>query len=150
MKLKIILLIVLATLQLSAVSQKSVEFYVKQYMEKKTHSTVEKIETLSTYPIEGTQGWNVYFLSLKLNIKMGKVYRPKMVYQTVFGKDKKIAFSLKDKDGKEYSKILKPHVPQSAYNKEHLYFHYPNLELLTYLHQLKLLQQIKQFLHSLS
>jgi len=120
MKLKIILLIVLATLQLSAVSQKSVEFYVKRYMEKKMHSPVEKIETLSTYPIKGTQGWNVYFLSLKVNVKMGTVYRKKTVYQTVFGKGKRIAFSLKDKDGKEYSKILKPRVPQSAYDKRHL------------------------------
>ena len=120
MKLKIILLIVLATLQLSAVSQKSVEFYVKQYMEKKMHSPVEKIETLSTYPIQGTQGWKVYFLSLKVKIKMGNVYRKKTVYQTVFGKGKKIAFSLKDKNGKEYAKILKPHVPRSAYNKAHL------------------------------
>ena len=120
MKLKIISLMVLATMQLSAVSQKSVEFYVKKYMEKKMHSPVEKIETLSTYPIQGTEGWNVYFLSLNLKVKMGKVYRHKTVYQTVFGKDKKIAFSLKDKDGKEYAKVLKPHVPDSAYDAAHL------------------------------
>jgi len=120
MKLKIISLMVLATLQLSAVSQKSVEYYVKKYMEKKMHSPVEKIETLSTYPIEGTDGWQVYFLSLNLKVKMGNVYKKKTVYQTVFGKDKKIAFSLKDKDGKQYSKVLKPRVPESAYDAAHL------------------------------
>ena len=120
MKLKVIVLILLATVQLFAISQKSVEYYVKKYIEKKTHSHVEKIETISTYEVGGTNGWHVYFLSLNVKMKMGKVYRKRHLSQVVFGKGKKIAFSLKDKKGQEYAKILKPTVPQSAYDKRHL------------------------------
>ncbi len=115
-----LLFIILTTLQLSAVSQKSVEFYVKKYIENKTHSPVKQVETLSTYEVGGTNGWHVYFLSLKVNLKMGKVSRLKRVTQVAFAKGNKIAFSLKDKKGQEYSKILKPKVPQSAYDDDHL------------------------------
>ena len=120
MKNKVLLFIILATLQLSAVSQKSVEFYVKKYIENKTHSPVQHIETISTYEVGGTNGWQVYFLSLKVNLKMGKVSRLKRVTQVAFAKGNKIAFSLKDKKGQEYSKILKPKVPKSAYKDDHL------------------------------
>jgi len=120
MRIKILFLILLATVQLSAISQKSVEYYVKKYMETKMHSPVEKIETLSSYPIQGTNGWTVYFLSLDVKVKMGKVYRKKNVAQVVFGKGKKIAFSLKDNNGKDYAKLLKPLVPSHAYDKAHL------------------------------
>lgn len=120
MKNKVLLLIILVTLQLSAVSQKSVEFYVKKYIENKTHSPVQKVETISTYEIGGTNGWQVYFLSLKVNLKMGNVSRLKRVTQVAFAKGNKIAFSLKDKKGQEYSKILKPKVPHSAYDDAHL------------------------------
>ncbi len=120
MKLKVIVLVLLATVQLFAISQKNVEYYVKKYIEKKTHSHVEKIETISTYEVGGTNGWHVYFLSLNVKMKMGKVYRKRHLSQVVFGKGKKIAFSLKDKKGQEYAKILKPTVPPSAYDNRHL------------------------------
>lgn len=120
MKIKILLAMVLATVQLFAVSQKSVEFYVKKYIEKKTKSPVQSVETLSSYIIEGTNGWKVYFLSLDVKIKMGKEIVEQKVNQVVFNKGGKIAFSLKDKKGKDYAKILKPKVPNHAYDKKHL------------------------------
>ncbi len=120
MKLKVIVLILLATVQIFAVSQKSVEFYVKKYIEQKTHSHVENIETVSTYEVGDTNGWHVYFLSVDIKTKMGNVYRKRHLSQVVFGKDKKITFVLKDKKGRNYAKILKPLVPQSAYDKRHL------------------------------
>ncbi len=121
MKLKkVILLILLATIQIFAVSKKDVEFYVKRYIEEKTHSHVEKIKTISSYEVGGTDGWHVYFLSVDVKIKMGKVYRKKHLSQVVFAKGKKITFILKDKKGRNYTKILKPLVPQNAYDKRHL------------------------------
>ncbi len=113
-------LILLATVQIFAVSQKSVEYYVKKYIEKKTHSKVEKVETISTYEVGGTNGWHVYFLSINVKMKMGKVYRKRHLSQVVFARGNKIAFSLKDKKGQEYAKILKPTVPPSAYDQRHL------------------------------
>lgn len=111
---------VLATAQLLAVSQKSIEYYVKQYMEKKMSSPVESIETLSSYLVEGTNGWKVYFLVLEVKIKMDKELSVKKLNQVVFNKGGKIAFSLKDSKGKDYAKILKPKVPLYAYDKNHL------------------------------
>jgi len=120
MKIKALALILLITVQVFAISQKKVESSVKKYIEQKTHSKVEKIKTVSTYEIGGTDGWHVHFLSLNIKMKMGKVYRNRHLSQVVFTKGTKLAFSLKDKKGQEYAKILKPMVPKSAYNKGHL------------------------------
>lgn len=110
----------LLTLQLNAVDKEGVHYYIKEYMEKKMHSPVDKIETISSYEIENTNGWEVYFLSLDINIKMGSVTRKRTIPQVIFTKGNKIAFSLKDKFDQDYKKLLKPKVPDSAYNDAHL------------------------------
>jgi len=120
MRIRILLLLVLATVQVMSVSQKSIEVYIKKYIEKETNSPVKKVETLSSYLIDGTNGWKVYFLSLDVQIKMGKEQVDKKVNKVVFNKGSKITFSLKDNKGKDYAKILKPKVPMNAYNKKHL------------------------------
>ena len=120
MKNKLLLLIVLFTLHLNALDNKGIHHYIKQYMEKKMHSKVEKIETISSYPIQGTHGWKVYFLSLDMNVKMGKVIRKRTISQVVFAKGNRIAFALKNSKNQNYKKLLKPKVPHSAYDDKHL------------------------------
>jgi len=120
MKIRILFVMFFATLQLFAVSQKSVEFYVKRYLEKKTNSPVKHIETISSYIIDGTNGWRVYFLSLDIEAKIGNKIVPKKATQVVFNKGSKVAFALKDNKGNDYSKILKPKVPANAYERSHL------------------------------
>jgi protein-disulfide isomerase len=120
MKSKILSIMALLTLQLQAVDNNGVHKYIKQYIETKMHSSVEKVETLSSYAIEGTNGWEVYFLSLDVNVKMGNVTRKKSVPQVIFTKGNKIAFSLKDKFNQDYKKVLKPKVPDEAYDDAHL------------------------------
>jgi len=119
MKLKILLAIVLLTLQVSAVDDNGVRHYIKKYMEKKTNSTVNNIETISHYEIAGTDGWEVYFLSLDMNIKLGSTYQKRTVPQVIFTKGNKITFSLKDQYDQSYAKLLKPKVPAEAYNDKH-------------------------------
>jgi len=120
MKLKILLAIVLLTLQVSAVDDNGVRHYIKKYMEKKTDSKVNKIETISHYEIAGTDGWEVYFLLLDMNIKLGTSYQQRTVPQVIFTKGNKITFSLKDQYDQSYAKLLKPTVPAEAYDDEHL------------------------------
>jgi len=120
MKIKILFAMLIATVQLFAVSQKSVEYYVKKYIEKKTNSPVKHIETISSYIIDGTNGWRVYFLSLDIDAKIGNKIVPKKATQVVFNKGSKVAFALKDNKGNDYSKILKPKVPANAYDSSHL------------------------------
>ena len=110
----------LLTLHINAVDNKGVQYYVKKYMETKMHSPVDKIETLSSYEIGNTNGWEVYFLSLDMRIKMGKVYKKRTVPQIVFTKGNKITFSLKDEHNTNYAKLLKPKVPEEAYDDTHL------------------------------
>jgi protein-disulfide isomerase len=119
MKLKILLAMVLLTLQVSAVDDNGVRHYIKKYMEKKTNSKVNKIETISHYEIAGTDGWEVYFLSLDMNIKLGSSYQKRTVPQVIFTKGNKITFSLKDQYNQSYAKLLKPIVPVEAYDDEH-------------------------------
>jgi len=120
MKIRIVFVMLFLTAQLFAVSQKSVEFYVKKYIEKKTNSPVKHIETTSSYIIDGTNGWRVYFLSLDIEAKIDKKLVNQKVTQVVFNKGSKVAFALKDNKGNDYSKILKPKVPAIAYDKAHL------------------------------
>jgi protein-disulfide isomerase len=119
MKLKILLAIVLLTVQVSAVDDNGVRHYIKKYMEKKTNSKVNKIETISHYEIADTDGWEVYFLSLDMNIKVGKNYQRRTLPKVVFTKGNKITFSLKDQYEQSYAKLLKPTVPAEAYDNEH-------------------------------
>jgi len=126
MKIQIVFLILLATLNLNAVDASGIQHYVKKYMETKMKSPVDKIEVISNYEVAGTGGWEVYFLSLKVNIKMGEEYRKRTVPQVVFTKGNKITFSLKDGAGKNYAKTLKPKVPSDAYDSAHLLVGDPN------------------------
>jgi len=119
MNIKIFFLTVLLTFQLQAIDDNGVHHYVKAYMEKKMNSPVDKIETVSSYTVEGTNGWKVYFLSLEMRIKMGNTYSKQTVPQVVFVKGNKIAFSLKDENDQRYEKLLKPKVPQEAYDNAH-------------------------------
>jgi len=119
MKLKILLGIILFTLQVNAVDDNGVRHYIKKYMEKKTGSKVNSIETISSYEIAGTNGWEVYFLSLDMKIKLGKTYQNRTLPQVIFTKDNKITFSLKDQNDQNYAKLLKPKVPAEAYDDEH-------------------------------
>lgn len=120
MRIKVLILMIFATVQLFAVSQKSIEHYVKQYVEKKTGAFVESAKTLSSYPIEGTNGWKVYFLTMEVKIQTSVGDTIRTLNKVVFNKGGKIAFSLKDSQGKDYAKILKPKVPEMAYDKKHL------------------------------
>ena len=119
MKLKILLGMLLVTLYANAIDDNGVRHYIKKYMEKKTHSTVNSIETISSYEIAGTNGWEVYFLSLNMKIKLGNSYQQRTVPQVVFTKGNKITFSLKDQHAQSYAQLLKPTVPDEAYNEEH-------------------------------
>jgi protein-disulfide isomerase len=120
MKRRILFIIALFTFQLQALNQEGVHHYVKQYIEKKTKSPVANIETLSTYTIQGAKGWEVYFLSLKVDVQSGRTRKKRTVSQIAFTKGNKLAFSLKDKSGQDYKNILKPKVPLDAYDSEHL------------------------------
>ena len=120
MNKRILFIITLLTFQLHALNQEGVHHYIKQHIEKKTQSPVTRIETISTYPIQGANGWEVYFLSLNVDVKVGRATKKRTVSQIVFTKGNKLAFSLKDKSGQDYKKILKPKVPDEAYDSEHL------------------------------
>jgi len=120
MKRRILFIIALLTFQLHALNQEGVHHYVRQHIEKKTKSPVTNIKTISTYPIKGANGWEVYFLSLKVNVQTGRTTKKRTIPQIVFTKGNKLAFSLKDKSGQDYNKILKPKVPIEAYDEEHL------------------------------
>lgn len=118
-KIKIFLVTILFTLQTHAVSDAGVRHYVKQYLENKTKSPINKIETISHYVVDDTNGWEVYFLSLTMNINTEQGYQERKVPQVVFTKGNKISFSLKDEDDQGYENLLKPKVPKEAYDDAH-------------------------------
>ncbi len=131
MKIKsLIFLLIITILQLNAMSETAVKDYMQKYIETKMKSSVSRIDVISSYPIEQAPGWDVYFLSMKVKIKMGKSYQTATVPQTVFTNGDKITLKLMKKgkvkkDGtrrpsKNYAELLKPKVPIDAYDDEHL------------------------------
>ncbi len=126
MKIKFLILGLIAlTLNLSAMSESNVKNYIKNYMEKKMKTPVKSIDVISSYSLDELHGWDVYFLSMKVRIKLAGKYQDMMVNQTVFTNAKKITLKLmkKGKYGKKdqnYAELLKPKVPVDAYDDAHL------------------------------
>ena len=113
------------TFNLNAMSEMEVKRYMKKYIEKKMHSPVKKIDVISKYHIDEVPDWEVYFLSMRIDITLEGKTKTRTVPQTVFTKDDKITFKLikKGMNGEKnisYAKLLKPKVPKSAYDDAHL------------------------------
>jgi protein-disulfide isomerase len=130
MRIKILIFLLLLTVvQANAMSDIEVKGYMKRYVEKKTNAQVLHVDIISSYPIEDAKGWSVYFLSMKVKVKLGDTYQEAIVPQTVFVKGDRITLKLMKKgklkkDGtrrkaKNYAKLLKPKVPKDAYDDAH-------------------------------
>ena len=125
MSIKSVLIILISlTFNLNAMSEIEIKQYMKKYIENKMNSPVKKIEVISHYHIDEVPDWEVYFLSMKIDIKMDGKTKTSTVPQTVFTKGDKITFKLMKKgvNGKKhtnYAKLLKPKVPKSAYDDAH-------------------------------
>ncbi len=126
MKIKILIWGLLAlTLSLSAMSEERIKSYVKNYIEEQSKTPVKSIDVISSYQIDELPEWKVYFLSMKVGVKLAGKEQEMQFNKTVFSNGKKITFKLlkKGKYGqkdKDYSKLLKPKVPEDAYDEEHL------------------------------
>jgi protein-disulfide isomerase len=125
MSIKTVLLILISlTFNLNAMSEMEVKRYMKKYIEKKMHSPVKKIDVISKYHIDEVPDWEVYFLSMRVEITLGGKTKTSTVPQTIFTKGDKITFKLMKKgmNGQKninYAKLLKPKVPKSAYDDAH-------------------------------
>jgi len=130
MKVKLLIFLIIITITKSiAMSDNDVKNYMKRYIEAKTNSPVSQIDIISTYPIEDAPGWRVYFLSIKVKMKIGDSYQNAIVLQTVFTKGDRITLKLMKKGklrrdgtrrkGKNYADLLKPKVPIDAYDDAH-------------------------------
>ncbi len=123
MKIKLLIFsLIISFMQLYGMSDSSIKSYMKQYVEKKMNAEVMHIDIISSYPISDAKGWSVYFLSMKVKVKLGESVQEAIVPQTVFVKGDRITLKLMKKSkGKviNYAKILKPKVPQDAYDDAH-------------------------------
>lgn len=124
MKIKfLIFFLITSFMQLNAMSDSSIKSYMKKYVEKKMNAKVMRVDIISSYPLDTAKGWSVYFLSMRVKVKLGGTTQEAIVPQTVFVKGKRITLKLmKRSHGKvvNYAKILKPKVPKDAYDDAHL------------------------------
>ncbi|MCH9740333.1 MAG: thioredoxin domain-containing protein [Epsilonproteobacteria bacterium] len=123
-RILLILSLMVISVNLHAMDEYGIKNYMKTYIERKMNAPVKKIDVISNYTLKEAPGWEVYFLSMKVNIKFGESYRDAIVPQTVFTKGDKITFKLmkKGKNGRKdlnYAKLLKPKVPIDAYDAKH-------------------------------
>jgi len=127
MSIRAILLILISlTFNLNAMTEIEVKQYMKNYIEKKMHSPVKSIDVISKYHIDEVPEWEVYFLSMRIDITLGGKTKTTTVPQTIFTKKGNfITFKLMKPRGHgkkniNYAKLLKPKVPSSAYDDDHL------------------------------
>ena len=119
-----LIILILLTFNLNAMSEIEVKQYMKNYIETKMHSPVKKVEVISHYQIDEVPNWEVYFLSMKIDITIDGKTKTSTVPQTVFTSGDRITFKLMKKgvNGKKnvnYATLLKPKVPKSAYDDAH-------------------------------
>ena len=107
-----------ATLALSA-GTFNIEQFVKKNVVKNPQVKVNKVDTVSTKKIPGDNNWNAYLVMVSLTFKGKDVKEPMTIF--VDEKSGLATMSLMNANtGKDYQRSIKPSMPESYYNKEHL------------------------------
>lgn len=107
-----------ATLALSA-GTFDIEQFVKKNVVKNPQVKVNKVDTVSTKKIPGDNNWNAYLVMVNLTFKGKDVKEPMTIF--VDEKSGLATMSLMNANtGKDYQRTIKPSMPESYYNKEHL------------------------------
>jgi len=109
-----------ATLMLSAATF-DIEKFVKNSVVTNPQVKIKKIDIVSTQKIPGNNNWKAYLVMANLIYK-GKTIKEPM---TIFADEKSglATMSLFDaKTGKDYQRTIKPSLPESYYDDEHLVF----------------------------
>jgi len=101
----------------AGVDQQALVKFVKNNVVKNRDVKVLGIDIVEEKTVPELPGWNVVMLTMNLEYQGQRVKAP----ETFFIKDGIIAPVLIDlKSNTNYKEVIKPTVPQSAYNKEHL------------------------------
>jgi len=117
---KLSMSLIAATVALSAgMSNKELTKYFKKFIVNNPSVRVTGVEVLDVQKIPEHPGWEAYLTNMKLRHNDKDVSAP----QVVFVNGSLISPRLIDfKSGKDYGKELKPKVPVSLYDDEHLLF----------------------------
>jgi len=93
--------------------------YIKKNVVKNQQVNVKGITVLETKTHKDLPGWTVILATMNLNYQKKDIHAPEMM----FVKDGLITSHLiNQKTGNDYRNEIKPTVPKSMYNKEHLLF----------------------------
>ncbi len=107
-----------ATCMLSA-GAFDIEKFVKKNVVKNPQVKVKNIETVSTKKIPGDNDWNAYLVMVNLTFKGKEIKEPMTIF--VDEKSGLATMALMDANkGTDYQRVIKPSMPESYYNKEHL------------------------------
>ena len=112
----------IATVAISAAAQPDTETllkYVKRNIVKNPQVKVKGITIIETKQHKDLPGWDVLLTTMDLEYQKKEIHAPEMI----FVKDGMATGHLVDlKTGKDYRNEIKPTVPKSMYNDEHLLF----------------------------
>ncbi len=107
-----------ATCMLSA-GAFNVEKFVKKNVVKNPKVKIKNIQTINIKKIPGKNDWNAYLIMVNLTFNGKKIKEPMTIF--VDEKSGLATMSLMDaNNGTEYQKVIKPDMPESYYNDEHL------------------------------
>ena len=119
---KLLMSTVAATVALSANIQpdnKQLVNYVKKSVVKNPEVTVKGVTVIESKTDEKLPGWTILLTTMDLEYQKREIHAPEMM----FVKDGLVTGHLVDlKTGNDYRDEIKPSVPQSYYNDDHLLF----------------------------
>jgi len=117
---KLLMSSVITTLVLSAGSF-DIEKFIKKNIVTNPQVKVKSIKTLSKHKIPENSDWVAHLLMVNLSFKGKDIKEPMTIF--VDEKSGLVTMNLLNaKTGKEYQRMIKPTMPESYYNEEHLVF----------------------------
>ena len=119
---KLLMSTAVATITLSANTQpdtKDLVNYVKKAVVKNPQVTVKGVTVIESKTVKELPGWNVLLTTMDLEYQKKPIHAPEIM----FVRDGLVTGHLVNlKTGEDYRNTIKPSVPESLYNDEHLLF----------------------------
>ncbi len=116
---KLLMSSIVATLAVGANSNFNIEKFIKKNIVKNPQVKVNKVETIGVKDVAAGGNWKAYMVLSDLTFRKQNVKEPMIVF--VNQKSGLATMSLLDlKTGKDYAREIKPTLPESYYNDQHL------------------------------
>jgi len=121
---KLLMSVAVSTL-IAQASSFNLESFLKNTLIKNPFIKIEKVDTVSVQPLKNRPDWKAYMFVMKIKLRGKEQTVPDTIF--INEKEQLATTSLIDlKTGEKFRETMRPTLPKSYYNKEHLILGNPN------------------------